>query len=364
MPHPPHTPNLSRAWEALLADFRHEDPLAQVHMTRLISLQLDSDAEQLWTRWLEEISKVLPHETPLVSHEPRVAEALHEHLPAHTIHLSDLGKLRAWCAIFSTRADIKSRQHLSPSTRTACDGGEEPADYRALTLAFERFEFEWRFERHALRQSHIVPQSVLDHFSSHTPSIHGRIALEARPQTAWREEVYPNNWKTIDYHARESLRIGLHGTYDLDEIYLVTAEGAPRSEAYVVAATSVDGGNFGGIPACKAQTRYRDLATFLRMGVGRGFAEDWTILVPEDQDFGAFAEVERQIYIPEYFARDPEEDALPCSPVEEVLRLRSAPRDLGEHELRTRLMERGASHFITEQLWQWLAEDIRLLIEK
>lgn len=354
---------LPRAWEALL-DANHllESEASQLQLTRLIARQLEVDEATLSTRWMPAISRAFSSNAPILSHAPHVAEVLATHLGHDRVRLSDEGRLLAWCEAFSRRTDIKVRHNLHPSTRVG-RATDEPAYYSAMATAFEHFMFEWRFERSAMRQRHIIPPEIEDALTQSGADMHGHLSLQTGDPKAWRQEIYPNNWKVVDHHASASLRIGRHGPHEQDEIYLVAYQDAPRSEAYLAATTFVDGGSFGGIPACMAQTRYRDLNTFFTMGARRGFAMDWTIIEPIDQDFGAFAEVERQMYIPSYFERDPEEDARPCSAVEDALRRHSAPKDLDEHELRTRLMDTGASHFITEQLWQWLAEDIALLIE-
>ncbi len=338
---------------------QHEMVTRLMGLTRLL---LEGHDSPFLTSQVPRLTQTLDHSKLWTVDDHHVGTWLSEHLPTHRFTLSLAGRLALWCECFLKRGDIKATLNLERQPWHGIEPAIQHDGLEQMRQAFAHIGFEWSLTRSALRQKHLIPEELHETIQAYHKDGHGKITLGPWEAPVWREQVYPNSWMTVDYHAREVLKFGTHSPYSGDDLYMIAWQDEPRQEAYVGAASHVDGGSFGGIPACMTQTRYRDLETCLTMGARRGFADSWTLDEPEEQDFGAFREVERELYVPEWF----DEDDAPREPgpPEEALRRRSANPEHDAERLRARLHEAGVSPFATSQLWGWLRQDIVLLLER
>lgn len=232
-------------------------------------------------------------------------------------------RLRVYMDLFLRRSDIEtlSREVTVPTTPPRAE--LLPPDVVGLRQELTSLTFTWRF-------ADALPEEV----SSSHPSRHGGLWLGPLDVFSWRESS-DADWRYIDEDADESARLGGEPG-STEAFHLIVPWESPqvttRAGAYIGVTAFIDGGG------CETHTRFPSLEAYLTLGARKGFVEEWDFWWVEDEDIM---------------------DAL-----ELWLWERSLPRETPREVILARLEARGASPEDARALFEWLGEDVVVLLER
>lgn len=333
-----------KSFEALLGGDLHT-PQLRTQILAVCREQLHTSQQRFIDQWLPILDEATPHHgEPWLISTPTLLELMQTHTPDIPVKRSLTGLLILYLETFATRTDLKTHLHIDyqPCAKPTLPP-DLPEQVWHFASVIKSINFKWKFKNLTKKAAYILDTSI---------PMHGGIHLNFTT-ASWQPEPEWNTWKVLDYHARESLRLGDFNKHAA-EYYLIADGDKPRQDAYIAMSTSVDGGNYGGTPACKTQTRYRNLESFLTLGAQHAFHQNWDMITPRDQDFGSFNEVERQLFIPEYFEDDssPEADDL-----DELL----CAHTHSTEEATRKLQHKGIPQDAIQELLHWLEQGIKTL---